>query len=86
MTCAVAAAASQQPCDAKDGTFHLYIFFSAMGEIRIALDSVRANPPSPPPLPEIYFMEQKRGKECEISMGSGTTHSERKRRERERGR
>jgi len=54
-----------------------------MGEIRIALDSVRIPPSFRPPLPEIYFMEQKRGKECEISMGSGTTHSERKKRERE---
>jgi hypothetical protein len=34
----------------KDGTFHL---FAAMGEIKIALDSVRIHPP-------IYSMEQKK--------------------------
>jgi hypothetical protein len=47
----------------KDGTFHLYIFFPAMGEIKIALDSVRnPPPPSTSTFAPIVFMEQKRGK------------------------
>jgi hypothetical protein len=69
----------------KDGTFHLYIFFPAMGEIKIALDSVR-NPP--PPLHLNFCSDRLHGTKEREKNGrylcrGGTTHSEKHNRERQ---
>ena len=52
----------------KDGTFHLYIFFPAMGEIKIALDSVRNSPPHLNFCSDLSSWNKREGKEWEISM------------------